>query len=134
MLVVRDRAGYGGFTDRAIDLRVDDHPDPIGELERLLGLALVNDAWNRGWTAFTEKRFADALVWQERTAAKAEHQPGVLPEVLYDLAVIRLANDDREGALSALRRAMELNPRLSAQARNDDDLDALRPDLDTAEP
>ncbi len=38
LLVVRDRAGYGGFDDRMIDLRVDDHPAPVPELTRLLGL------------------------------------------------------------------------------------------------
>ncbi len=30
--------GYGGLTDVAVDLRVDDHPKPISELERLYGL------------------------------------------------------------------------------------------------
>ncbi len=38
LLVVRDGAGYGGGNDRWIDLRVDDHPDPITELARLLDL------------------------------------------------------------------------------------------------
>jgi uncharacterized Ntn-hydrolase superfamily protein len=38
VLVVRERGGYGGHTDRAVELRVDDHPLPIDELERLLGL------------------------------------------------------------------------------------------------
>jgi uncharacterized Ntn-hydrolase superfamily protein len=38
LLVVRERGGYGGLSDRLIDLRVDDHPEPIGELTRLLGL------------------------------------------------------------------------------------------------
>src|SRR5438034_5004129 len=28
LLVVRDRGGYGGFNDRWIDIRVDDHPEP----------------------------------------------------------------------------------------------------------
>jgi uncharacterized Ntn-hydrolase superfamily protein len=36
LLVVRDRAGYDGKNDRYIDLRVEDHPQPIGELGRLL--------------------------------------------------------------------------------------------------
>src|SRR6185437_3915487 len=31
-------AGYGGGNDRWIDIRVDDHADPIGELARLVGL------------------------------------------------------------------------------------------------
>jgi uncharacterized Ntn-hydrolase superfamily protein len=35
LLVVRDKGGYGGFNDRWIDLRVDDHPRPIEELIRI---------------------------------------------------------------------------------------------------
>lgn len=38
LLVVRDGAGYGGLDDLACDLRVDDHPDPVAELSRLLDL------------------------------------------------------------------------------------------------
>ena len=38
LLVVRQNGGYGGFNDRMIDLRVDDHPQPIQELQRLLSL------------------------------------------------------------------------------------------------
>lgn len=38
LLVVRDRGGYGSFNDRFIDLRVDDSPTPIEELQRLLQL------------------------------------------------------------------------------------------------
>ena len=36
ILVVRKNGGYGGFNDRYIDLRVDDHGKPIEELQRLL--------------------------------------------------------------------------------------------------
>jgi len=38
LLVVREGGGYAGFNDRFIDLRVDDHPQPIEELARLLEL------------------------------------------------------------------------------------------------
>ncbi len=38
LLVVRAGGGYGGWNDRWIDLRVDHHDDPIGELARLLSL------------------------------------------------------------------------------------------------
>jgi len=38
LLVVREGGGYGGGTDRWIDLRVDDHPAPVTELARLLDL------------------------------------------------------------------------------------------------
>jgi tetratricopeptide (TPR) repeat protein len=106
---------------------VDDHADPIGEIGRLLALAMINDDWNRGWTAFTEKRFPEALRWQERASKLAERQLTMLPEVLYDLAVIRLANGDKEGAAKALARALELNPKLEAQAAGDKDLEGLQP-------
>jgi uncharacterized Ntn-hydrolase superfamily protein len=38
LLVVRERGGYGGDNDRVVDLRVDDHPEPIRELIRLRSL------------------------------------------------------------------------------------------------
>lgn len=40
LLIVQKRAGYSGFDDRYIDLRVDDNPRPIEELGRLLDLRL----------------------------------------------------------------------------------------------
>ncbi|GHH82252.1 hypothetical protein GCM10018793_41620 [Streptomyces sulfonofaciens] len=36
LYVLSPGAGYGGGSDVACDLRVDDHPDPVGELRRLL--------------------------------------------------------------------------------------------------
>lgn len=38
LLVVRKNGGPGGDNDRYIDLRVEDHAEPIKELERLLGM------------------------------------------------------------------------------------------------
>ncbi|RLV48929.1 DUF1028 domain-containing protein [Nocardioides mangrovicus] len=38
LLVVREGAGYDGLDDVAVDLRVDDHPEPIPELARLVDL------------------------------------------------------------------------------------------------
>lgn len=38
LLVVAKGGGYGGGSDVLIDLRVDDHPDPVAELGRLLGI------------------------------------------------------------------------------------------------
>lgn len=35
LLVVREAGGYGGRSDRLVDLRVDEHPTPIRELERI---------------------------------------------------------------------------------------------------
>jgi uncharacterized Ntn-hydrolase superfamily protein len=38
LLVVREAGGYGGYTDRYVDLRVDDHPDAVTELIRVFGV------------------------------------------------------------------------------------------------
>jgi uncharacterized Ntn-hydrolase superfamily protein len=38
LLVVAKGMGYGGTSDVQVDLRVDDHADPVGELERLIDL------------------------------------------------------------------------------------------------
>ena len=38
LLVVRPGGGYGGQSDRLMDLRIDDHPSPIAELDRLVAL------------------------------------------------------------------------------------------------
>ena len=38
LLVVKAGGGYGGGNDRYVDLRVDDAPDPVGELKRLYRL------------------------------------------------------------------------------------------------
>lgn len=42
IFVARDKAGYGGFNDRWIDYRVDDHPDPV---KRLLDLLELHDLY-----------------------------------------------------------------------------------------
>ncbi|MFC4321935.1 DUF1028 domain-containing protein [Litchfieldia salsa] len=38
LLVVKEKGGYAGYNDRFIDVRVDDHPDPIKELIRVYEL------------------------------------------------------------------------------------------------
>jgi uncharacterized Ntn-hydrolase superfamily protein len=38
LLVVREEGGYAGYNDRAIDLRVDEHAEPIQELIRIFQL------------------------------------------------------------------------------------------------
>jgi uncharacterized Ntn-hydrolase superfamily protein len=41
LVIVRPNGGYGGRNDRWVDLRVDDHPEPIAELRRLVMLHRV---------------------------------------------------------------------------------------------
>lgn len=121
LLVVKKNAGYGGFTDRAIDIRVDDHPEPFKELGRLLKFAQMNYSWNEGWTLFTQKKYKEALPHMEHTAILAPENP----EVFYDLAVIRLAAGKKNESIEALEKALLLNPKLKKQAEGDNDLKNL---------
>jgi len=124
LIVVKEGAGAGGYDDRAIDIRVDDNPDPFRELGRLLTLAETNYLWNTGWTAFEKKKYPAALEAQEKAALVAPENA----ELLYDLAVIRLANGRGADSLAALTKALRLNPKLKQQAANDKDLTALHGD------
>jgi uncharacterized Ntn-hydrolase superfamily protein len=124
LVVVKEGAGYGGYTDLAIDIRVDDHQEPFKELGRLLQIAQMNYAWNEAWTLFSQKKFQEALPHMERAAKMASEYA----EVFYDLAVIRLAAGHKNESLVALKKALELNPKLKNQASTDSDLDALQED------
>jgi uncharacterized Ntn-hydrolase superfamily protein len=124
LLVVKENAGYGGYSDRAIDIRVDDHPQPFKELGRLLNFAQMNYSWNQAWTLFTQKRHQEALPHMEHTAQLAPDNA----EVSYDLAVIRLAAGKNIKAMIALQKALSLNPKLRKQAAGDEDLKGLHAD------
>ncbi len=126
LLVVKRNAGYGGFTDRAIDIRVDDHQEPFKELGRLLEIAQMNYSWNEGWTLFMQQKYQEAMPHMEHAAVLAPENP----EVLYDLAVIRLHAGKRQAALRALEKAVRLNPKLKKQAEGDSDMKSLHNDRD----
>jgi uncharacterized Ntn-hydrolase superfamily protein len=111
LLVVKENAGYGGFNDRAIDIRVDDHPEPFKELGRLLQYAQMNYSWNEAWTLFMQKKPEQGLPYMERAAA-----------------VIRLAAGKQQMALEALGKALIINPNLKKQAATDEDLKILQGD------
>jgi uncharacterized Ntn-hydrolase superfamily protein len=122
ILVVKKNAGYGGFTDRAIDIRVDDHPEPFIEIGRLLNFAQMNYAWNEAWTLFENKKPIDALPFMERAMMLAPNEG----EVWYDLAVIRLAAGKESSAFDALKKAIQLNGKLKSSASADHDFDSIR--------
>ncbi len=122
LLVVKEGAGYGGYTDRAIDIRVDDHAEPFKELGRLLNIGQMNYAWNEGWTLFTQGNYTEALPPLVRAAELAPNNA----EVYYDLAVVRVSAGKLKKGLSALKKAIQLNPKLKKQAQVDPDLSDLK--------
>ena len=80
------------------------------------------DCLDQAMDASHRGRMEEALAWQERTAERAGSASSMLPGVLYDLAVIRLANKDKDGAREALAQAVDLEPKLEQQAKTDSDL------------
>jgi uncharacterized Ntn-hydrolase superfamily protein len=124
LLVVRKGGGYGGFDDRYIDLRVDDHPEPVKELRRLLTMKL---AWARLLEAARWRRKGDlqkaAEVLQE--AIRRFPDQAVLH---YDLACYLALLGRKEEALKELEIALQSDPNLKALAQKDDDLRSLRGD------
>ena len=79
LLVVRKDGGYGGTSDVAADLRVDDHPQPIEELERIYRLhdLLFGQTPDEEWLE-VDAALADEL--RERLAVLGYE--GELPDAL----------------------------------------------------
>lgn len=70
LLVVRPGGGYGGMTDRYLDLRVDDHAQPVSELQRVL---VLHDLYF-GVTPIAEKIKIMPELWQElQSRMRAAH-------------------------------------------------------------
>jgi uncharacterized Ntn-hydrolase superfamily protein len=107
ILVVRkDSKGPGA--DRLIDLRVEDHKDPIGELQRLLAMNRVYRLIDEGEELMTKGKNAEAVRYIDEAIAL---NPNV-DDAFIDLGMINLKMGRRDEALGALRRALELNPRM----------------------
>lgn len=110
LLVVRDGAGYGGNDDVAVDLRVDDHTDPVVELARLVDL---NDLYLTASTPEEQVPVDDALMIELESLAKADGKdsfrewvgsenyemrvgPGVRPPWI-DRRVLAIIRGEQEG-------------------------------------
>jgi uncharacterized Ntn-hydrolase superfamily protein len=122
LLVVKEAGGYLGLNDRYIDLRVDDHPEPIDELGRILKIQLSYSALFKA-SALKEQGDMEGAVAEAERAV--EINPG-LPEALYDLACYYSLSGQTGKALKTLEQAIALSPEFKQMAREDRDLEALR--------
>jgi uncharacterized Ntn-hydrolase superfamily protein len=109
LLIVERDGGYAGLSDTAVDLRVDDHPHPIEELERIHGLhfRLFGKTPRESWIPVDDALGAEL---NERLAALG--YAGKLPDALDRWAGVENLEERVDGAdaidpvvLEALREA-----------------------------
>jgi uncharacterized Ntn-hydrolase superfamily protein len=110
--------------DRIVDLRVDDHEEPIRELRRLLGLH-TRMALALETSGLYERREWGAAI--AATQASLERFPGD-PLLLYNLACHESLDGRREAALAHLVQALAADPTMREMARADSDFGALADD------
>lgn len=128
MIVVEGERKANPWEGRVIDLRIEDHPEPVKELRRLMVLNRAYNLMNAGDAAVTEGDMekANALY-----AAAAEMAPGN-HEMVFWRAVTLAGAGDVEAALPFFKEAFdawplwrELIPRLPASDILPDDPDLI---------
>ena len=108
--------------DRVVDLRVDDHEQPIAELRRLLELHARERAAGEAYVLYERGEHAAAAAVLR---AALERFPSDAT-LLYNLACFESLAGERESALRHLTRAVDVDPSFAGLARNDSDFDAIR--------
>jgi tetratricopeptide (TPR) repeat protein len=93
------------WRDRIIDIRVDDSPEPLIELRRLLNVSRAYDHMNRGDEFIAEEDFEAA---NREYAAAAELSPGN-PEILFWHAVTLATAGEVELSLPIFKRVFEVD-------------------------
>ncbi|HSQ36029.1 MAG TPA: DUF1028 domain-containing protein [Candidatus Binatia bacterium] len=124
ILVVNNKISGTPWKNRVFDLRVEDHPQPLQELQRLVTIAKAYNHMNRGDDLLTENNVSRALA--EYTTAMGIY-PGN-PEMVFWPAVTMAASGQVEESLPLFkkvfatdRRWAELLKRLPAVGQFPDD-------------
>jgi uncharacterized Ntn-hydrolase superfamily protein len=106
LLIVKPKAGPAGWSDRSIDLRVDDHPEPMVELRRLLNVLRSGEMITQGNQKLNGGDLKGGL---DILIAASQKAPGN-DNTWVALANGYLKNNRKPDALNALKKAVELNP------------------------
>jgi len=108
MLVVGKGKGRGGYGDRLIDLRVEDHADPIAELKRILKLHRVYYLIDEAEEMLTAGDTENAI----STLRKAIELNSSSDDAYLDLGIMYLKIGEERKAIDAFRQALQINPRM----------------------
>jgi uncharacterized Ntn-hydrolase superfamily protein len=106
ILVVRGKPSDRPWTDRLIDLRVEDHDHPVAEIRRLLHLHRAYEHMNRGDEAVA----AGQMDLAAREYAAAESMVPDSHEFVFWHAVTLVATGHADEALPLFARAFRMEP------------------------
>ncbi len=113
LIVVAGEKPADPWGGRNVDLRVDDHPDPLGELRRLYGLHLAYEAMNAGDAAMAT---GDVAAATRHYTEAAELAPDIV-ELPFWQAVTLFTEGREEEALPIFRRVFAAEPRWAELVR-----------------
>lgn len=106
ILVVGKGMGRNFNNDRPVYINVDDNPQPIVELRRLLDLNMAALCQDRTFKLLSAGKLPEARVMAARLVTYAPNQAGGY----MTLGMLDYATGDKPGALAALQKASQLNP------------------------
>ncbi|MEO0285543.1 MAG: DUF1028 domain-containing protein [candidate division WOR-3 bacterium] len=118
LLVMRKNGGYAGLWDKYVDIRVDDHPDPIPELKRIYSLwqrFFLLDAYSRigdqyvkeGKKDKAELEYKKAMQIMEQVLSENPDDPDLLNEVAWFMVLRDIRLKD---ARMLIDKAMAIKP------------------------
>jgi uncharacterized Ntn-hydrolase superfamily protein len=106
ILVVRAKPSDKPWTDRIVDLRIEDHPEPLKEMSRLLTLHRAYELMNRGDDAVALGKMDDALASYGGAAAMVPDND----EFVFWTAVTLASKGRTDEALPLFAKAFRMNP------------------------
>jgi uncharacterized Ntn-hydrolase superfamily protein len=113
-----------GFGDRALDLRVDEHRTPFAELRRILNAVRSGEILSEANARLTANDLKGAM----EKALAARDKSATNDAAWVTLANIHLRMGQKAEAMSALTRAVELNPANKKQLLRNSDFKAMYDD------
>jgi uncharacterized Ntn-hydrolase superfamily protein len=126
LVIFKPLAGAAGFSDRMIDLRVDDSRQPLVELRRILNIYWSGQMISEGNTKFNGGDMEGGL----KVLQAARDKSPANDNAWTALANAYLKMDRKTDALDALRKAVELNPGNKRQVPRNRNFEKLLEDPD----
>lgn len=125
LLVVRRNFGRAGYGDRYIDLRVEDHPDPIAELRRLLNLHRVYSLIDYSEDSLTKGDMKSALRYLKKAISMSQEND----DAYIDLGIVNLKLGKKKEAIIAFKQALRLNPNIKMLIKQLPDVGLMEPNV-----